>query len=110
MTRAKAWLIGGGALGLALAAGVAGYAIAMKPQADLGVAYGARVACACRYIGGRSLENCANDFEPGMELVSLSEDAEARRVTASIPLLASRSAQFREGLGCLMEPLPEQPE
>lgn len=106
MKAKRALLIGVAVILVALIAGAVGYAIRMRPQAELGVAYGARVACACRYIGGRSLENCRNDFEPGMELVSLSEDGDARRVTARVPLLARRSAQFREGMGCLLEPLP----
>lgn len=69
-----------------------------------GTAYGAHIACSCRHIGGRSLEDCEKDFEPGMELVGLSEDAEARSVTASIPLVARQTATFREGQGCVLEP------
>ena len=107
MKAKRAMLIGGGAALAALVAGGIAYGVSIKPQAELGAAYGARVACACRYIGGRSLENCERDFEPGMELVWLNEDPGAKRITARVPLLARRSAQFREGLGCLIEPLPE---
>ena len=66
-------------------------------QADVGAAYGARVGCACRYVEGRALDSCTRDFEPGMEMVSLSEDAESKTVTASVPLLASRSAHYVDG-------------
>lgn len=69
-----------------------------------GAAYGARVACSCRYVGGRSLGDCKKDFEPGMELITLSEDSEARSVTASFPLLARQTATFRDGEGCRLEP------
>lgn len=72
-------------------------------QAVTGTAYGARVACSCRFIGGRDLADCEKDFEPGMELVSLSEDEDARSVTASVPLLASQTATFKEGYGCVLE-------
>jgi hypothetical protein len=72
-------------------------------QAMAGTAYGARVGCACRYIGGRSLEDCRKDYEPGMALISLSEDDDARSVTASVPLLVSQTATFREGYGCVLE-------
>jgi hypothetical protein len=72
--------------------------------AQAGSAYGARVACSCRYLGGRTLEDCRMDFEPGMEPIMLSEDAEARSVTATFPLLASETAVFREGEGCRLEP------
>jgi len=69
-----------------------------------GTAYGARIACSCRYIAGRSLTDCEKDFVAGMELVRLSEDEETRSVTASIPLIASQTATFREGQGCALEP------
>lgn len=82
------------------------YAMRMKPTVELGVGYGAHVVCSCRYIGGRDMESCYNDYEPGMEMISMTDDPEERRVTASVPLLATRSAQFREGLGCVLEPLP----
>ena len=82
------------------------YAMRMKPTIELGVGYGAHVVCSCRYIGGRDMESCYNDYEPGMEMVSMQDDEAEKRITASVPLLASRSAQFREGLGCVLEPLP----
>lgn len=75
----------------------------MMEQAFAGAAYGARIACSCRHVGGRSLDDCRKDFEPGMALVRLSEDEAAKSVTASVPLLASQSAIFREGRGCLLE-------
>jgi hypothetical protein len=91
---------------LVLLIAVVVYAMRMKPTVELGVGYGAHVVCSCRYIGGRDMESCYNDYEPGMEMVSMTDDPEERRITASVPLLASRSAQFREGLGCVLEPLP----
>lgn len=75
--------------------------------AGAGAAYGARVACSCRYLGGRSLEDCRKDFEPGMELIMLSEDAEAQSVTATFPFLASETAVFRAGEGCRLQPWEE---
>ncbi len=74
----------------------------IKGQLGIGTAYGARVACSCHYIGGRDLTDCEKDFEPGMEVIGLSLDDEKRRVTASVPLLASNTAEFREGWGCVM--------
>ncbi|OZA60830.1 MAG: hypothetical protein B7X78_07845, partial [Sphingomonadales bacterium 39-62-4] len=58
----------------------------ISSYATTGTSYGARVACSCRYAGGRTLSDCAKDFEPGMELVSLSEDAKAKNVTARFAL------------------------
>lgn len=76
----------------------------LNGYAVTGAAYGARVACSCRYVGGRSLGDCRKDFEPGMELVALREDAKARSVTAIFPLLARQTARYYEGEGCRLDP------
>lgn len=75
-----------------------------KAQAELGSAYAARVGCSCRYVQGRSLDSCQTDFEPGMDMVSLSEDPATKTVTGSVPLLASRSARYAGASGCLINP------
>ena len=72
--------------------------------AQAGASYGARVACSCRYAGGRTLADCTKDFEPGMGMIALSEDAHAHSVTARFPLLASQTATYRDGWGCQLEP------
>ena len=72
--------------------------------AQVGASYGARVACSCRYAGRRTLADCTKDFEPGMAMISLSEDARAHSVTARFPLLARQTATYREGWGCQLEP------
>jgi hypothetical protein len=69
-----------------------------------GASYGARVACSCRYIGGRSLGDCHKDMEGAVAWASLSEDPATRSVTASYPLLAHQTATFREGWGCQLQP------
>ena len=76
---------------------IAGYAHA-------GTAYGARVACSCRYAGGRSLEDCEKDKLAGMEFVRLSEDEAEKSVTATFPLIASETARWKEGYGCVLDP------
>lgn len=73
-------------------------------QARAGAAYGAHTACSCRHVGGRDLADCRKDFVDGMGLVMLSEDEAERTVTASVPLLASETARYSEGRGCLLEP------
>jgi len=72
-------------------------------QARAGASYGARIGCACRYIGGRGLSDCRKDFEDGMRLVWLSQDVRAHSVTARVPLLATETATYREGEGCVPE-------
>lgn len=75
-----------------------------RAQAELGSAYAARIGCSCRYVQGRSLESCQGDLEPGMEMVSLSDDPGTRSITGSVPLLASRRAHYAGASGCLLEP------
>jgi hypothetical protein len=93
---------------IVLAVLLTGFAIwkfpSFKAQAELGSAYAARVGCSCRYVQGRSLESCQSDFEPGMEMVSVSEDPATKTVTGSVPLLASRSARYAGASGCLLRP------
>lgn len=69
-----------------------------------GTSYGARVACSCRYAGGRSLSDCRKDFEPGMTLVSLSEDSAKKSVTARMALMFPQTVTYREGSGCVLQP------
>ena len=66
-------------------------------------AYSARVACSCRFVAGRTMEDCAKDKLAGMEMVSLSDDEEEQSVTASFLLLSSDTARYREGYGCVLE-------
>lgn len=75
-----------------------------KAQAELGSAYAARIGCSCRYVEERSLDSCQSDFEPGMEMVSISEDPATKTITGSVPLLASRSARYAGASGCLLNP------
>jgi hypothetical protein len=72
----------------------------IKAQAKLGVSYASHTACSCRYVQGRPLDACYKDFEPGMGMVSLADDPENKRVTASVPLLAAAVAEKRGDFGC----------
>jgi hypothetical protein len=56
----------------------------LKGNAKLGTGYAAHVTCSCRYIEGRSLEDCAKDMEAGTEIVSISDDPENKRITTSV--------------------------
>lgn len=92
------------ALVLAGAAGLAWqYRTPAQGYANVSAAYAARVACSCRFVAGRSLDDCDKDKLEGMELVTLVEDEEARSVTARFPLLASETATWREGYGCVLQ-------
>ena len=89
---------------LAVLAGLwAAFGGAAQGYAHAGTAYAARVSCSCRFVAGRSLGDCAKDKLKGMELVSLSDDVEAKSVTARMLVLASDTATYREGYGCVLE-------
>ncbi|BBC71395.1 conserved hypothetical protein [Altererythrobacter sp. B11] len=79
------------------------YQAPIRGYTTLGTAFGARTACSCRFVAGRSLSDCKKDFEPGMEMVFLSEDEAAKSVTARVPLIASETARFRRGYGCVLD-------
>lgn len=91
-------------LGLALVAAlVAWFWAPLHAYAMAGTSYGARVACSCRYLGGRSLADCRKDFEPGMELIMLSDSAADKSVTATFPLVARQTARLIPGEGCRLD-------
>ena len=100
----RRWVFKSGLLLAVFAVGVlAWFWGPLRSTALAGASYGARVGCSCRYVEGRSLGDCRKDFEPGMELVRLSEDSETHSISASFPLLASQTATFRKGQGCVLE-------
>jgi hypothetical protein len=105
MSSRPKWIYALAAIALALFLLLAWNWAAMRARAAVGAGFGARVTCSCRYVEGRSMESCKGDKEPGMALVTLSDDAESRSVEASVPLLASRTARYRKGWGCLLDPL-----
>jgi hypothetical protein len=101
------WVVGGIAL-IALVVALWQFPTWLK-LAETGAAYGARVGCSCRFIQGRDIASCESDFEPGMELVSLADvepddGAQPSAVTASVPLLASRTARYAGTSGCILDP------
>jgi hypothetical protein len=106
--KARTILSGFTAITVIGAGAVYAYAQSQKPLLDLGVGYAARVACGCRYIGNRTIGDCYKDFEPGMEPITLSDDPATKTVTASVPLIVSRSVRFDPLLGCQAEPFAAQ--
>lgn len=105
--RAWRWAIALALLAAALAAvWFSSFGQGLRGDATAGVAYGARVACSCRFVAGRSLEDCAKDKLAGMEMIRLSADEDAKSVTASVPLVATETARLREGYGCVLDRYP----
>lgn len=93
---------------LIIAVMLTGYGIwkfpSFKAQAELGASYAARVGCSCRYVQGRDINSCEADFEPGMELISLTDDPDTKSVIGRAPLLASRTARYAGASGCVLLP------
>ena len=90
-------------IGVAIAGALYAYREPIKGYASVGTSYAARVACSCRFVAGRSLEDCEKDKLAGMELVTLVDDTDAKSVTARFPLVTSNTATYREGYGCVLE-------
>ncbi len=72
-------------------------------RAELGAGYLAHVVCSCRYVGNRDMASCDTDREPGTEIVKVTEDSAHRRITATVPLLASRTASYDPEFGCALD-------
>jgi hypothetical protein len=72
-------------------------------RAELGAGYMAHVVCSCRYVGNRDMASCETDREPGTEIVKLVDDEQRRRITASVPLLSSRTATYDPEYGCSLD-------
>ncbi len=99
----KRWLALIAVVVVALGAAWVVYGDGLRKTGATGTAYAARVACSCRFVAGRDLGDCAKDKLEGMELVRLSEDAETKSVTATIPLIATDTASYRKGYGCVLQ-------
>lgn len=104
MSRRPKWIYALAAAAVLLAVLFAWNWSSLHARAQVGAAFGARVACSCRYVEGRSMASCQGDRDAGMWAVSLKELPESQSVNAAVPLLASRTARYRKGWGCLLEP------
>jgi hypothetical protein len=100
----KRWLLLLPLLATLLAGGWLGLKYSSTGQrAEVGAGYLAHVVCSCRYVGNRDMASCDTDREPGMEMVTVTEDSQRRRITASVPLLASRTARYDPEFGCALD-------
>ncbi len=79
------------------------YGEAIAGYSQAGTGYAAKYACSCSHIGGRDIGQCSEDLLPGMGAIWLSEDETEKSVTATIPLVESTTATYREGYGCTLE-------
>jgi hypothetical protein len=92
----------GSAIVLALFVAWIGFARARwGAQADVGAASLAKQVCSCHFVGGHDAEWCRRDM--GTDFDPLQWEVRGDTVHAGIPLLASRTARWHEGMGCTLE-------
>lgn len=94
------------AIAVLVVAGFAGAYFFGAPIAgygDAGSAYAAKATCSCRYVAERGMASCESDLPSNMWAIWLSDDEAERSVTARVPLVASDTATWREGYGCVLE-------
>ena len=103
MSNIRRWRYAGLLIGVLLLALVVWKWSDWRARAQVGAAYGARMTCSCRYVEGRDIGSCRGDIEPGMVMVSITDDPQDKIVRASVPAMASRTARFRPGFGCLLD-------
>ena len=102
-TRRMGWLKYAIAIAAVMGGAVWFYGEAIAGYSQASTAYAAKYACSCRYLGGRSVAQCSEDLLPGMGALWMSEDEAQASVTATVPLVESTTATYREGYGCVLE-------
>ncbi|MGJ0237169.1 hypothetical protein [uncultured Novosphingobium sp.] len=75
----------------------------LRVTARTNTALAAQTGCLCRFAAGRSLASCEADPAVKRDWVGLHQDAAARSLTASVPLLASQTARWSPEAGCVMD-------
>ncbi len=76
----------------------------LQEKALAKAAHGARIACSCRYVAGRDLDQCRGDLALEEWPFLLTDDAADSSVSAWVPLLARQTATYDEAQGCKLEP------
>ena len=84
---------------------------AAVPMARPALGFIAKVVCSNVFLGGVTPEQALADLpdEPVARLVRTRVDADARAVTAAVPLVTARRAEYRDGLGCTLTPAANAP-
>jgi CubicO group peptidase (beta-lactamase class C family) len=81
------------------------------PVARPALGFVAKVVCSSVFIGGATRAQALADLpdEPVARVVRTRVDPVERRVAASVPLVAKRQAEYRDGLGCTLLPAADAP-
>ena len=103
MTRVRrlaARVVAGLLIVLAAAALVVGLRVRRFVWLFSGVA--AKQMCSCVFVDDRDADACRGDVPPVADGVGVAVDREGRTVRAGVPVLAARTAAYREGSGCTL--------
>ena len=104
MTRRRAVLGGVGVLAAAaLGWGVWGWYLPTRAAVDIGAGLLAKQICSCVFVAERSVEDCRADQFEMMDAIRVEVRHDAGRVRAWLPALGTRTALYRDGLGCVLE-------
>ncbi len=71
--------------------------------AKIASAYGAKMVCSCRFVAGRDLASCQDDFTVDTSQFSF-EEAEDRIKVSLLGGIVSSQAVHEPGLGCAVVP------
>lgn len=88
---------------LAIGGGLA-WQLWLKEQvgyARVATAYGAKMVCSCRYVAGREMDSCKQDFTQDVSAVTFEDGDNAVR-TQVLGGVISAEARFEPGLGCTL--------
>ena len=89
---------------LLLIAAVAYLYVTYAPQLPIASGYAAKRMCSCTFLSERSQESIQREdlsFGP-LAMTSSKIDRDEKKVTSSLYGLASRTAVYREGVGCIL--------
>jgi len=85
-----------------LVAGTVGWQVWGKKQvefAQIATAYSAKQICSCRFVAGREMSSCQNDFTLDISQLNISESGQT--ILSKAPLgMAHSKARYSPTLGC----------
>ncbi len=67
---------------------------------------GAKLTCSAHYVSGFDAAKAVSDmtaYSPAYEMLEVSYTPENRQAVASLPLIGSKAASYRPGLGCTLD-------